>query len=203
VVTASDPVAPFFRWGEFPCWERATAADRARLVETVRRVLVPVRERWGPVIPTSWMWWRDGCVRRGGAHSKGGTVDFVVPGADLKDVHRWGIDTLLRQGYIGRWIYEPETETQGEHIHVAPIRDMIEAFGAGESSVLALVETPAGTYQVPTGGAPFGLDGVPEDVVEIDGLSVTVAGASGLPWGWWIGAGALVAALIGRPGPRE
>ena len=34
--------------------------------------------------------------------------------------------------------------------------------------------------------------------IEIEGLEVTVEASGGLPWGWWIGAGALLAALAAR-----
>lgn len=133
---------------EFPCWERATIQDVARLQVTAARVLQPIRNRWGKVIPTSWMWWADECDPRTGAHSFGGSVDFVTPRADMWKVFQWGATYLLPSGYIGRWIYEPErvdgegNVIQGEHIHMAPREDMIALNGRGD--IQALRETDDG-----------------------------------------------------------
>lgn len=133
---------------EFSGWEGASESQVARLRETVARVLQPLRNRYGTVIPTSWLTWSSG-ARRAGSHAQGGTVDFVIPGADLFDVFQWGTTYLLPSGYIGRWIYEPERTAlegapQGEHIHVAPRQDMI-AYN-GDSTIQALEETDEGRY---------------------------------------------------------
>lgn len=125
-------------------------------------------------------------------------MDFTVPGANLRAVFEWGIVALLHHGYIGRWILEPATSSQGAHIHVAPVRDMVDAFGPAQSEILALVEVAPDTYEVPPGGAPFGRSGTLDRPIEIEGLEVTVEASGGLPWGWWIGAGALLAALAAR-----
>jgi len=127
---------------EFPCWELATSEDVERLKETCARVLQPVRNRFGKVVPTSWKWWSSGCTPRTGSHSAGGTVDFITPDADLWEVFEWGATYLLPSGYIGRWIYEPQTPQQGEHIHMAPRRDQLEVFGRGD--IQALQELPNG-----------------------------------------------------------
>lgn len=166
-----------FRLSEFPRWEKATEAEVERLAETVQRVLQPTRNRWGPTVPTSWIWWSDG-TRRTGAHGQGGTVDFVVPGADLRAVYSWGVEELLPGGYIGRWIYEPERfdpttgkRTQGEHIHVAPRADMVDAFG--KSDVGAFVETAEGIYE-PEAGPWGGASGAYGDPIELPGIVATV-----------------------------
>lgn len=187
-------LGPHFRLGEFPCWERATAADVAALQETVTRVLEPVRARWGPVVPTSWKWWRDGCRVREGAHGEGGTVDFVVPGARQRDVFDWGVRHLLPAGYVGRWIYEPATAAQGAHIHVAPVADMVAAFGPGKGDVGAFVETGPGEYSY-ADGTWGGHTGASWDPIPIPGLDVTVPGPGGSPYGDQTWAVLLMAAI--------
>lgn len=137
---------------EFPCYQKASEADVAKLHETVVRVLQPIRDRWGRVVPTSWMHWRDGCDPRDGAHAGGGTVDFITRDADLREVFEWGRIHLLPTGYVGRWIYEPdraapEGTPQDEHIHMAPVQDMILHSTASEPGVpKALEETSEGNY---------------------------------------------------------
>lgn len=170
-----------FTLDEMPCWQRATPADVAALQETVTRVLQPVRDRWGPTVVTSWMWWRDGCTPRTGSHAQGGTVDFVTLEADLADVFRWGLDHLDRS-YVGRWILEPSPA----HIHIAPRSDMVAAFGPAKGDSLAAVEGPPNTYTpVPGWG---GASGSSVDPIEIEGLEVTVSRP--LPtWLWLFLAG--------------
>jgi len=162
-----------FTLEEMPCHERATAADVARLQETVNRVLQPIRDAFGTTFVTSWKWWADGCVPRTGAHAGGGTVDLVVPGAHLPDVFQWGLDNLDRS-YVGRWIYEPDVpHVQGEHIHVAPIADMVAEFGPAESDSAAYVEGPPNVYTpVPGWG---GASGTLTDPIQVEGLTVSVS----------------------------
>lgn len=168
-------LGPNFTLGEFPCWDYATAEDVGHLTETVDRVLQPVRDRWGPVVPTSWMRWRDGCALRQGAHGQGGTVDFIVPGANLRTVFDWGVAQLVPLGYLGRWIYEPTTTDQNEHIHAAPVADMLAAFNKGDR--LAFVETQDGEYAAVGQPGPWGgHTGSPTDPIPIPGVDVTVAG---------------------------
>lgn len=151
-MAADRQLSEHFWLREFPCYEHASEADVVRLRETVARVLQPIRNRWGRVIPTSWMHWRDGCEPRTGAHAGGGTVDFVTADADLREVFEWGRTALLPTGYVGRWIYEPdrspaEGQPQDEHIHVAPLADMIAHSGASDrDAIKALEETEEGQY---------------------------------------------------------
>lgn len=158
---------------EFPGWDHPLTNERdvARLRESVQRVLQPIRNEFGPVVPTSWMRWSDGSARDG-SHAHGGTVDFQTPSASLRDVASWGVTYLLPSGYVGRWIYEPARAAtdpggrQGEHIHMAPRAAMLEALGIGD--IGAYNETSEGRYEPmagafwdpPTGayGDPFPLD---------------------------------------------
>lgn len=96
---------------EFPCWERSTPAERAGLEELARTVLQPVRDRWGPVVPTSWGWWRNGCAPRTGDHAAG-AVDFVPLHATTRQVARWMGENL--HGRFGKVLDEHD------HIHVTP-----------------------------------------------------------------------------------
>ena len=171
-----------FELAEFPCYQQATEAQVAALQETVARVLQPARDRWGPIVPTSWMWWSDGCRPRSGPHGvSGGTVDFVALESDTRDVWEWGKQYLLPSGYIGRWIYEPARgpdadQPQGEHIHVAPVDDMVAV--AGDRRIQALEETTEGNYRLALELPPWGTEG---DPVELPGFTVT-AGGGWLPW---------------------
>jgi hypothetical protein len=128
------------------------------------------------------MWWRSGCVPRTGSHAQGGTVDFVTPDADMTEVFEWGSTYLLPSGYIGRWIYEPETAFQGEHIHMAPREDMLAYNGDGR--IMALRELPSGdtyVYRELTEGSfadPYRLD------------PIVVTAEAGL--GKWFGLGLLL-----------
>lgn len=173
-----------FRLSEAPCWTRATPANAAKLQETAARVLQPVRNVFGETIITSWMWWRQGCEPRTGSHAEGGTVDFVVPGKTLA-AWEWGNTNLMPSGYIGRWIYEPETATQGEHIHCAPRADMV-AYN-GDATIKSLKELSDGrtyVYREWTGGTyanPYELEGI------------TAYATAGLPW--WIWAGLYIGVL--------
>lgn len=181
-----------FTLGEFPCYEKATPADVEKLRATVANVLQPVRDRWGPVVPTSWKWWRNGCTLRTGAHSGGGTVDFITPGASLRTVFDWGVSNLVPLGFLGRWIYEPATASQGEHIHAAARADMVEVFG--DPNAMAYVETGPGEY-APVGapGPTWGGAGSP---IEIPGIEVTVAAVP--PWAAWILLGVLAGGIAER-----
>ena len=168
---------------EAPCWARATETDVAKLYETAARVLQPTRNKFGPVHLTSWMWWTDGCTPRTGSHSQGGTVDFVVAGGQTLAAWEWGNTYLMPSGYIGRWIYEPETALQGEHIHMSPRADMLAEYGDGR--IQALKELPDGTHYVfqsweaGTFTNPYRLD------------PLTGTARAGIPW--WVGAGLLFA----------
>lgn len=170
-----------FRLSEAPCWWKADASQVARLQETAARVLQPIRQRFGETVITSWLWWRDGCVPRTGAHGQGGTVDFVVPGANLWEVFEWGNQHLMPSGYIGRWIYEPETGSQGEHIHVAPRWDMQEAFG--DSTIKSLRELPSGDTYV----YHEWTEGTLQNPYELEPLVVTATAG----WGTFLGIGLL------------
>lgn len=194
-----------FTLEEMPCYREATPSDVAKLQETARQVLQPIRDQWGEVDVSSWAWWQDGCVRRSGAHGQGGTVDFVVPGAHLPDVFRWGVDQPWRN-YVGRWIYEPDIPDpqhpgkllQGEHIHVAPRADMIGAFGLSKGDSSAWIQTGfdpqtgKGTYTpVPGWGGTSGEPGR----IDVEGLTVRVSGKPGTVPTWAWGGVALLVAL--------
>lgn len=133
-----------FRLSEAPCWQKATELDAQKLQETAARVLQPIRNRFGRTKITSWKWWRSGCTPRTGSHAGGGTVDFVVANGKTLEAWEWGATNLLPTGYIGRWIYEPQTATQGEHIHVATRPDMVAH--NGDATIQALKENPDGSY---------------------------------------------------------
>lgn len=130
-----------FWLSEAPCWTHATEAQAGKLQETAARVLQPVRNVFGRTIITSWMFWRNGCTPRTGTHAQGGTIDFDVPGK-TEEVWEWGNTFLMPTGYIGRWIFEPETPNQGAHIHMAPRADMIAHNGDGR--IQSLRELPDG-----------------------------------------------------------
>lgn len=163
---------------EFPCWERATEADVAQLEESVPRVLQPVRNQFGPVYPTSWKWWRAGCTPRTGAH-RHGALDFEVSGGQTKDAWEWGNTHLLPSGYIGRWIYEPETATQGEHIHMAPRSAMLAHNGDGR--IQSLLERPDGSYWL----AMDLTEGSYANPYELPGI--TAVAEAGIPWWLYLG----------------
>jgi len=194
-----------FTLEEMPCYQHATPQDVAALQDTVSRVLQPVRDVWGPTVVTSWRWWRDGCRPRDGAHAGGGTVDFVVPGRNLYDVFLWGLATMDRS-YVGRWIYEPTLTDpttgqvlQEEHIHVAPIADMVAEFGPSKGDSLAAVEGPQNVYTpVPGWG---GASGSITDPIEIEGLTVTVS-PLGSAWLRAIVAGLVLGWLVAEAGKR-
>lgn len=181
---------------EAPCWWQANDHQVAQLEETAARVLQPVRDAYGLTEISSWLWWRDGCTARSGAHAGGGTVDFVVPGANMRDVWQWGRLYLVPSGYIGRWIYEPALtaeenngQPQGEHIHMATRADMI-AYN-GDSRIQVLEQLPSGEYVL------YEEWGGPDNPIEIPGLEVTVGARLG-----WVGA-LLTLALVGALAPRR
>lgn len=131
---------------ELPHWEEYSSADVARYGETVSRVLQPLRNRFGAIVPTSGRFWSDGRPRTG-AHAHAGTVDFTSPGTSLREVWEWGATYLVPAGYIGRWIYEPArtgANPQGEHIHMAPRAAMDEQFA--DRRIQVLEETTEGSY---------------------------------------------------------
>lgn len=169
----------WLRW--VPCWWVAEPADVAKLQETTARVLQPLRNKFGPVFVSSWKWWATGCAPRTGSHGQGGTVDLEVSGGQTLAAWEWGNTYLMPSGYIGRWIYEPETESQGEHIHVAPRADMIAYNGDGR--IQSLKELPDGTtyvFQEWTAGTfvnPYRLE------------PITAVARAGMPW--WLGLGIL------------
>lgn len=181
---ASDRILAGNFWlHEFSGWEQATEADVAALQETAQRVLQPVRQRFGKVVPSSWLYWSDGTPRTG-AHAYGGTVDFVTPNADLREVWEWGKTYLLPSGYIGRWIYEPErapTDThpgQGEHIHMAPVEDMVAY--VGDRKIQALEEVAEGQYVV----AREYFNGTGTELAPFELPGIQVAGVRGFSWPW-------------------
>lgn len=188
-----------FTLEEMPCYRSATPLDIARLYDTVQNVLQPVRDRWGLTRVTSWKWWRSGCVQRDGSHAGGGTVDFIVPGANLRDVFDWGVKELMPRGYIGRWIFEPEWRddsgqlVQGEHIHVAPVRDMWEQTQRADSA--AFVEGPPNTYTpVPGWG---GHSGTLDDPIPVEGLVVVLEdGKEPPPWLLLLGGAVVVGVIL-------
>lgn len=111
-----------FQLSEFPCSDRATPGEIAQLRHLVGTVLQPTRDRWGPIRPTSWRWWSDGCVPRVGDHSAG-AVDFVPLRATTAQVARWMGENL--HGRFGKVLDEHD------HIHVTPP-------GVGEGKVYTL-----------------------------------------------------------------
>ena len=169
-----------FWLSEAPCWWHANAEEIGRLQESTARVLQPTRNRWGETIITSWMWWRDGCEARTGSHSWGGTIDYVVPGADLWEVFEWSNSYLMPSGYIGRLIYEPDRfdekgkKIQGEHIHMAPRADMVGVYN--DPVIKSMRETDDGTMYVYQDWA----EGTFADPYELDPLVVTATAG----WGW-------------------
>lgn len=177
---------------EAPCWQHATEAQVEKLQETAARVLQPIRSVFGTTYISSWMWWRSGCVPRTGAHSMGGTVDIDVPGKNL-EVWEWGNSHLLQTGYVGRWIYEPKTPTQGEHIHMAPRADMLELNGDGR--IQSLKELPGGGYYL----ALELTEGSYLNPYTLPGITAVGTRRAGIPW--WVGAGVLLAALGARGRP--
>lgn len=162
-----------FWLSEAPCWHLANASDVRKLQETTARVLQPIRNVFGPTYITSWKWWSHGCEARTGVHQEGGTVDLVVPGRTL-EAWEWGNTHLMPSGYIGRWIWEPNTPRQGEHIHCAPRADMLAYNGDGR--IQSLKETPTGeyflAYEWPSGTFtdPYRLPGI------------TAVAQAGIPW---------------------
>ncbi|KKM75385.1 hypothetical protein LCGC14_1390750 [marine sediment metagenome] len=193
-------LSPNFTLEEMPCYERAGPTDVARIRTTAERVLQPVRDRWGLTRVSSWKWWRSGCTPRSGSHAHGGTVDFTVPGADLRAVFDWGLKALMPLGYIGRWIYEPELRgpagevLQGAHIHMAPVADMVSAYGPSRGDSAAYVEGPQNVYTpVPGWGGASGAYG---DPIELEGLTVTVSRS--VPWWAKLFAAGIVFGLLFR-----
>lgn len=186
-------LGPDFTLEEMPCYEKASSSDVAKLRDTVTYVLQPIRNAFGPVIVTSWRWWKANCRARTGPHSGGGTVDFVTPNADLRTVFAWGYLHLPRT-FVGRWIYEPSIPgpggvlEQGEHVHVASRQDMRDVDGITDSA--AYVMTSAGTY-TPVAGWAGNNQG--ESTISVEGLQVATAGVTLEPWA--IGAVALVIGL--------
>lgn len=178
---------------EAPCFWKASELQVERLQETVARVCQPLRNQFGPVLITSWLWWSDGCLPRTGAHAQGGTVDLVIPGHTL-EAWEWGNIHLMPSGYIGRWIWEPERwrdgeRVQGEHIHCAPRDDMLAAYGDGK--IQSLWETEEGSYRL---AFDWTFGGTYVDPFELPGFEV-VAEAS---FPWWIPAALLLPLALAR-----
>ncbi len=167
---------------EFPGWERATDLNVAKAQETVARVLQPIRNQFGAVQVSSWIWWSDGS-RRTGSHGQGGTVDFYVGAGLTEEAWKWGNTHLMPAGYIGRWIYEPQTPNQGEHIHMAPRADMVKAFGDGR--IQSLRKLPSGDTFVFQEWA----EGTYGNPYQLPGFVATAR--AGIPW--WLSLGVLFA----------
>lgn len=172
----------WLRW--VPCWTMATENDVAKLQETTARVLQPLRNEFGAVYVTSWKWWSSGCVARTGSHAQGGTIDLSVEGqGNTLRAWEWGNTYLMPSGYIGRWIYEPATATQGPHIHMSPRADMLAEFGDGR--IQSLKELPDGghyVFQEWTAGTfvnPYELEGI------------TAHGTARADIPWWLALGIL------------
>jgi hypothetical protein len=152
-----------FRLSEFSGWEQATEAQVAQLSKTVARVLQPTRTQFGiPVTPTSWLRWSDGSMRTG-AHAQGGTVDYVVADGRTREAHEWAHRYLIPGGYIGRLIYEPTraavggSPRQGEHVHMAPVADMVAVQGPERGGTIqVLEETTEGEYRYARLGLEIG-----------------------------------------------
>lgn len=129
------------------------------------------------------MWWVSGCTPRSGSHGQGGTVDFEVAGGKTLEAWEWGNVHLMPSGYVGRWIYEPETGAQREHIHMAPRADMLAYNGDGR--IQSLKELPDGStyvFQEWTAGTfvnPYRLE------------PIVVVAQADMPW--WLGLGLLFA----------
>jgi len=192
-------LSPDFTLEEMPCYQRATGSDIDALKTTVARVLQPARDKWGPLVVTSWKWWANGCSLRTGAHGQtGGTVDFITPRANLVDVFKWGLLMPWRD-YVGRWIYEPAVldssggVLQGEHIHVATIRDMVSAFGPAEADSAAYVLTGVDSAGEDTYTPVPGWGGPATSTLQVEGTTLSMAGANVAPWA--VGAVALVFGL--------
>lgn len=146
-----------FRGSEFPGWADASPAEREAARKVAVEFLQPIRTQFGrPVIITSWL--RDW---GSGAHLDPETVDFVVPGADLVEVHQWATTHLA--GRYGELLYELARPGQsGPHIH----RTRPGVGGWGES----LREVAPGEWVVvPAFGVP--------------GIGVEVGRRR--PW-WWL-----------------
>ena len=171
---------------EFSGWETATALQLQRLEELVRTLLQPIRNRWGRIVPTSWVRWHDGRPRTGD-HADGGTVDFVPLDAGLEEVWEW--TRLNLPAAYGVLILEPpETSLNGETGHIHATRPGLRG-RQGD----AYVEVEEGVYADagPGVGFPDG-SGLYGDPIELPGLRVSVAG----PGRWaWLMAGALLLAL--------
>lgn len=163
------------RLSDAPCWELAAPEDAAKLQATAVNVIQPLVNQFGSVVITSWKRWRDGCELRSGAHQEGGTVDLVVPNR-TREAWEWGNTHLMPAGYIGRWIYEPATPTQGPHIHASPRADMIAYNGDGR--IQSLKKLPDGSYFVVLDweGGTF------QNPYEMEPLVVTAR--AGIPW--WV-----------------
>lgn len=174
-------LSPNFWLHEFPCWERATEAEVARLTQTVALVLQPARNRWGALRPSSWRYWSDGCIPRTGAHEDPGTVDVVPLAASVEDVFAWIARAIVPLGYVGRLINERD------HVHVQPRTPGME--------VQVLREPTEGHYVSAPDVLPEGWS----SPVPIPGIDVAIASLGGA--GWWglvIGIGLLMAAARGH-----
>lgn len=203
-MVADRQLSANFRLSRMPCWERASEDDVARLRETVARVLQPARDRWGAIVVSSWRWWRDGCTPRSGAHAGGGTVDIVPFGAPAPQVFEWLRRYIVPAGYVGRLIYEPDwwrdggdepagpgdVKVQGEHIHIAPRRDMADAGLPDDVGVYE--ETQPGSYAyVGPGPVWGGHTGAWGDPIPIEGFVATVS-----PTYKWLALLAIAAAAV-------
>ena len=168
-----------FQLHEFPGWEIASEPDVERLQQTVDLVLQPARDQWGPIRPTSWIYWSGGSPRTG-AHADPGTVDFVPLMAGIEQVFAWVGRSIVPLGYIGRLINERD------HIHMQPRLPGME--------VQVLREPTEGVYVDASDVLPPGWTAP----VGIPGVEVTVAALGGPgAWGWLVGLALLLSTRKG------
>lgn len=73
-----------FELNEFPLWWLASPLQVAQLRAQLSRFWQPLRDRWGAMIPTSWLWSRSTGEPRTGAHADPGTADMVPRSAVLQ-----------------------------------------------------------------------------------------------------------------------
>lgn len=121
---AAHRLGPNFRLGEFSGWAASSGAQVENLRRLVTTVLQPIRDRFGPVRPTSWIRYNSR------AHETGGAADFVVDGVPTPVVFWWALGqqlpigefidernhihaTIPGVGGVGEWLIEP---TEGEYV---------------------------------------------------------------------------------------
>ena len=162
-----------FTLGEFSGWMQASRAQVENLRELVATVLQPIRDPFGPVLPTSWIRWSSGAPRTG-AHSTGGAADFIVPGVPSAVVFWWAYTQQLP---VGEFIDERD------HLHAT----LPGIGGRGEW----LIEPTEGEYVTPGAVTPGDPWRPPSGWYELPGIDVTVP-----RFPVWMGWAALVALLL-------